>query len=84
MIDPTTRWCKIKQISTKLANTIANSIEQTWLSRYLWPQKVIYDRGTKFMAEKSAMFKNNYGLRQKPITKQNLQANSIVEGYTRQ
>ena len=79
MIDPTTGWFEIKQISTKRADTIANSIKQTWLSWYPWPQKVIYDRGTKFMAETSAMFKDDYGLRQKPITKQNPQANSIVE-----
>ena len=34
MIDPATRWYKMKEIPNKEANTIANIIEQTWFSRY--------------------------------------------------
>ena len=36
MIDPETCWFEMKQIPDKRADTIANLVEQTWLSRYPW------------------------------------------------
>ena len=64
---------------TKRADVVANIVEQTWLTRYPWPQEVIFDRGTEFMAEFSTMLVNDYGIKKKPITKRNPQANAIVE-----
>ena len=34
MIDPATGWFEIKQIKNKEAHTVAEAVEQTWLSRY--------------------------------------------------
>ena len=79
MIDPATGWFEIKQIANKEAHTVAEAVEQTWLSRYPWPTQVILDRGTEFMGEFSRMIKEDYGLRKKPITARNPQANSIIE-----
>ena len=79
MIDPATGWFEIKQISNKEAHTVAEAVEQTWLSRYPWPTQVIFDRGSEFMGEFSRMIKEDYGLRKKPITARNPQANSIIE-----
>ena len=80
MIDPATGWFEIKQVpGTKRADVVANIIEQVWLNRYPWPQKVILDRGTEFMAEFSKMIQDDYGIKKKPITKRNPQANAIVE-----
>ena len=80
MIDPATGWFEIKQVpGTKRADVVANIIEQTWLNRYPWPQKVVLDRGTEFMAEFSKMIQDDYGIKKKPITKRNPQANAIVE-----
>ena len=45
------------------------------------PQKVILDRGTEFMAEFSKMIQDDYGIKKKPITKRNPQANIIVERF---
>jgi len=51
MIDPATGWIKIKEITTKCANVIANVLEKTWLTRYPRPSVVTLDRGKEFMAE---------------------------------
>ena len=78
MIDPATGWFEIKDIKTKRADVIANVVEKTWLTRYPWPTQVVYDRGTEFMSEFSSMLEE-YGIKRKPITKRNPQANAIVE-----
>ena len=51
MVDPATSWFKMKQIESKDSFTVATVVEQTWLSRYPWPQLVTYDKGTEFMGE---------------------------------
>jgi RNase H-like domain found in reverse transcriptase/Reverse transcriptase (RNA-dependent DNA polymerase)/Integrase zinc binding domain len=80
MIDPATGWFEIRELpGTKRADVVANIIEQAWLTRYPWPQEVIFDRGTEFMAEFQEMLINDYGIKRKPITKRNPQANAIVE-----
>jgi hypothetical protein len=80
MIDPATSWFEIREVpGTKRADVVANIVEQAWLTRYPWPQEVILDRGTEFMAEFSTMLTNDYGIKKKPITKRNPQANAIVE-----
>ena len=80
MIDPATGWFEIKQVpGTKRADVVANIVESAWLNRYPWPQKVILDRGTEFMAEFTKMIVDEYGIKKKPITKRNPQANAIVE-----
>ena len=77
MIDPATGWFEIKQVpGTKRADLVANIIEQVWLNRYPWPQKIILDRGTEeFMTEFSKMIQDDYGIKKNLISKRNLQAN---------
>ena len=79
MIDPATGWFELCTIKDKRADTIANLVEQTWLARYPWPTKVIFDRGSEFMAEFADMVTEDYGIKRKPITKRNPQANAILE-----
>ena len=79
MLDPATGWFEIKQITDKFAYTVAEAVEQTWLSRYPWPTQVILDRGTEFMAEFTKMIKEDYGIKKRPITARNPQANAIIE-----
>ena len=80
MIDPATGWFKIREVpGTKCADVIANIVEQAWLTRYPWPQQVILDRGTEFLAEFATMVVQDYGVKRKPISKRNPQANAIVE-----
>ncbi len=79
MIDPATGWFEIVAIEDKRADTIAILLERHWLSRYPWPTEVVCDRGNEFMKECKDMLTNYYGLRRKPITTRNPQANAMVE-----
>ena len=46
MIDPATGWFEIRDVpGTKRSDVVANIMEQAWINRYPWPQKVILDRG---------------------------------------
>ena len=73
-----TGWFEIKTIPSKRADVIANLVEQTWLSRYPWPTQIIFDRGSEFMAEFAEMVVKDYGIKKKPITKRNPQANDAI------
>ena len=79
MIDPATGWFEIIQIRNKGAMEIANQVELNWLCRYPWPTQIIVDRGREFMGEFLRMCHNDYGIKTKPITTRNPQANSIIE-----
>ena len=79
MIDPATGWFELKITESKSAIDVANIVETTWLSRYPWPQEIVYDRGSEFMAEFAAMVNDDYGITKQPITVQNSQANSMIE-----
>ena len=68
MIDPATGWFEMKEIPNKEPGTIANLVEQTWLTRYPWPQTIVYDKGREFMAEFAQMCIKEYGLKKRGIT----------------
>jgi hypothetical protein len=79
MIDPATGWFEIVQVYSKKADNIANVFEREWLMRYPWPEEVVMDRGSEFMAEVISLLRNEYGLKRKPITARNPQANAMIE-----
>lgn len=79
MIDPATGWFEMREIPNKEAFTIANLVEQTWLTRYPWPNQVTFDRGKEFMGEFARMVEKDYGIKRKPTTTRNPQANSVIE-----
>ena len=79
MIDPATGWFEIAAIENKTALEVANVAEMTWFCRYPWPTQIVFDRGTEFMGEFTKMAKRDYGLKTRPITARNPQANSMVE-----
>ena len=79
MINPATGWFKMTQIPNKTAAEIADVTEKTWFNHYPLPQWIVFDRGTKFMAEFSKMCQNDYGIKRKPITTRNPQSNAIIE-----
>eukprot|EP00957_Ditylum_brightwellii_P166607 12682664-Ditylum_brightwellii.AAC.1 len=63
----------------KRADAVSNFIEATWLTMYPYTTQVVLDRGTKFIAEFTEMLASDYGVKEKPITVRNSQANSIIE-----
>ena len=80
MIDPATGWFEVVSYDDKRSMTIAELTEMQWLSRYPWPQLVTYDRGSEFIGEAfQTMIVDDYGIKCKPITKRNPQANAICE-----
>ena len=79
MIDPATGWFELHTIEGKSAMEVANIVEQTWLSRYPWPQELVYDRGPEFMGDFANMIADDYGITKRPISVRNPQANSIIE-----
>jgi transposase InsO family protein len=79
MIDPATSWLEIREIKNKEASTIANIVEQTWLTRYPKPQVLNFDRGSEFMAEFAEMITNDYGILRRGSTVRNPQSNAIIE-----
>jgi len=62
MIDPARSWFEIKELKDKEAISIANFVEQTWLTRYPWPTELIFDRGTEFMGQFAKMIEEDYGI----------------------
>ena len=79
MIDPVTGWFEMTEIANKTAAEVADIAEKTWFTRYPLPQRITLDRGTEFLAEFAQMVRNDYGLKIKPITTRNPQANAIIE-----
>ena len=80
MIDPATGWFELHQYNDKKSITIANIVEQQWLSRYPWSIQVSMDRGSEFIGhEFKTLLKEDYGIKNKLITVCNSQANSIIE-----
>ena len=77
MIDPATGWIEIRTVPSARADLVANQVELGWLTHYPLPNKVIVDRGNKFLAESREMIINDYGITVKPITSRNPQANAI-------
>ena len=80
MIDPTTGWFEIAEVPSNDVGSarISQIFNNTWLSRYPRPMKVVYDHGSEFKLH----FKNlvlDYGIKPSPITAKNPQANAIVE-----
>jgi hypothetical protein len=60
MIDPATGWLEIKEVPKKKDITIAETVEQVWLTRYPKPQVLNFDRGSEFMVEFAEVITNYY------------------------
>ena len=79
MFDPATAWFEIAQIPNKTSAEIADITEKNWFTCYPLPQRIVFDRGTEFMAECAKMCHNDYGLKIKLITNRIPQSNAIIK-----
>ncbi len=78
MIVPAIGWFEVHELNDKRSDMVANTVEQEWLNRYPWPTQTTYDRGSEFIgAEFQAMIKD-YGIKRKPITVRDSQANAFI------
>jgi hypothetical protein len=84
MIDPeiNTGWFEIVEATNKSATSIQDLFHNTWLARYPQPQFIVFDNGKigEFKREfKQMCLQENYGIKAKPNTSHNPQANAIIE-----
>jgi hypothetical protein len=80
MIDLATGWFEIAQYDDKRSISIAEIVEQQWFTRYPLPTQIIFDRGSKFMGhEFIKMVTKDYGIKKRPISVRNPQANAVLE-----
>ena len=79
MINHATGWFEMVQIPKKKAAKNVDITKKTWFTCYPLTQRIVFDRGTKFMAEFSKICQNNYGLKREPTTTRNPQSNTIIE-----
>ena len=49
MIYPVTGWFKRTQYDDKIAISIADLVENTWLTRYTRQTKIMYDQGSELI-----------------------------------
>jgi transposase InsO family protein len=78
IIDIATRWPEIVPYDSKRSEDIAMLFDRTWLARYPRPEAVIFDNGPEFSAEFTELLRT-YGIRPKPTTVKNPQANAFIE-----
>jgi hypothetical protein len=78
MIDLATGWVEIIQANSKGASSIQDLFHNTWLACCPHPQFIVFEYGRKF----KRMFKQmceNYGIKAKPTTSYDPQANAIIK-----
>ena len=62
----------------KSTATVGNIINRTWFSHYPHSQYIIYDNGSEFKLQFETLC-DSYGLKHKPTSVRNPQANAILE-----
>ena len=79
MIDPATGWLEIAEMKDSNNSADASRIfNNSWLSRYPRPKRIIYDNGVEFKRDFEPLLKT-YGIKPKRITVKNPQANAVLE-----
>jgi hypothetical protein len=68
----------VEEISDKTSERIAWLVNKTWLSRYPRCRYIIYDNGSELKLNFKYLCET-YGIKRKPITIKNPQANAILE-----
>jgi hypothetical protein len=72
MFDPATGWFEIKQYDDKRSITVANIVEQGWLTHYLQLYIITLDCSSKFIGQDfHDMCINDYRIKRKVISTQN-------------
>ena len=68
----------IEVIIDKSSATVSQLFNKSWLSRYPRSKNIIYDNGSEFKSHFESLC-DSYGLKRKPTTIKNPQANAILE-----
>ena len=80
MIDPATSWFEITVVpeDDKSSARVSQLFNNTWLSRYPRPRYITYDNNSEFKFHFKSLCET-YGIKRKPTSLKNPQANSIIE-----
>ena len=68
----------IEVIIDKSSATVSQLFNKSWLSRYPRASKIVYDNGSEFKLHFESLC-DSYGLKRKPTTIKNPQANAVLE-----
>jgi len=79
VIDPATNLVELARIENKTAQHIAQKYANCWLSRYPWPSVCVHDNGGEFVGFHFQRLLEQCGIRDRPTTSRNPQANAICE-----
>ena len=78
-IEPVLNLLEIFRCNDKKGNTVARAFENGYLSRYPRPLECVHDNGPEFICEEFQSLLKKAGIRKKPTTSNNPQANGIIE-----
>ena len=78
MVDPCTNLVEIKHTVSTTAKEAAAAVENTWLSRYPKPLRILFDQGPEFSTAFTDMCHDN-GIAHSNSSSRNPQGNSIIE-----
>lgn len=79
IIDMVTNLVEVVRIDNKTAAHVGLHFENTWLSRYPRPVRVIHDQGGEFTGYHFQEMLRRHGIDDRPTTSKNPQANSVCE-----
>ena len=79
IIDEASVWLEIIPITNKLSKNIALLFDSKWFCRYPRPTYCIYDNGKEFIGNEFNELLDSYGIKKKPTTGKNPQANAVHE-----
>ena len=78
-IDIMTNLLEIEPLITQTSAECAQAFENSWLSRYLRPMRVVHDQGSEFMGTPFQDILCRAGIKSVPTTSRNPQGNSVIE-----
>ena len=80
MIDPVTNLLEVVRLDdVPTASSVMRAFENTWLSRYPKPERVVCDRGPEFIGHEFPQKLLEAGIKHRPVTAMNPQSNGIIE-----
>jgi predicted aspartyl protease len=79
VIESQFRWLEVSIQENKTSKVTAENFDTIWLCRYPRPLRVIHDLGSEFVGNEFQELLQSYGIKSKPITAKNPQANALCE-----
>ena len=78
-IDLVTNLVELIRVDRKTSAKIRSKLEQSWLARYPWPKRCIYDNGESLLADNFKNLPRKTSIKDVPTTSWNPQVNAIRE-----